>query len=225
MYEASIASRTRPTTAFALSLVAGIFILLNGIVIAVIGGFLLPLEAGLGIVFIVFGLVFGIVTLLGAIMLYVNPEKHVGWGTSILLFSIFSIVIGGGFLIGFILGIVGGSLAIAWKPTGAVPTGVRVCPGCGRQTSMEYAVCPYCGRPATLGQPYPAQPAPMSSPPPMQIPAAALSVQSQTPPAQAPAAMPIPPPQAPLTPRFCSDCGASLPPGANNCPSCGVPVH
>jgi hypothetical protein len=30
--------------------------------------------------------------------------------------SIISIVTGGGFLIGFILGIIGGALALAWKP-------------------------------------------------------------------------------------------------------------
>ena len=67
------------------------------------------------------GIIFGILVLLGAIMVHRNPTKKTGWGVIILVFSILSIVIGGGFIIGLILGIIGGALALAWKPK-ATPT-------------------------------------------------------------------------------------------------------
>jgi hypothetical protein len=37
-------------------------------------------------------------------------------GILVLVFSIISIIGGGGFILGFILGLVGGILALAWKP-------------------------------------------------------------------------------------------------------------
>ncbi len=59
----------------------------------------------------------GIVVLIGALMLYSRPKQVHMWGTLVLIFSIISLVSMGGFIIGAILGIVGGALAIAWKPT------------------------------------------------------------------------------------------------------------
>ncbi len=59
----------------------------------------------------------GIVVLIGALMLYSRPKQAHMWGTLVLIFSIISLVSMGGFIIGAILGIVGGALAIAWKPT------------------------------------------------------------------------------------------------------------
>jgi len=106
----------RPTAAFALSLIAGILILINGIFIAAIGAIIGAIFPGLGILFAVIGLVFGIIVLVGAIMMWSNPDQHVAWGVIVLLFSLFSIVIGGGFILGLILGLVGGILAIVWKP-------------------------------------------------------------------------------------------------------------
>lgn len=49
-------------------------------------------------------------------MIYRKPAQKTAWGVVILVFSILSIVTGGGFIIGFILGIIGGALALAWKP-------------------------------------------------------------------------------------------------------------
>lgn len=106
----------KPTAAFVLSLIAAIFILLNGLVVAAIGGILALIFPEVGIALIALGLVFGVVVLIGAIMLYAQPQQHVIWGILVLLFSIFSLVIGGGFIIGFILGLVGGILALVWKP-------------------------------------------------------------------------------------------------------------
>jgi hypothetical protein len=38
------------------------------------------------------------------------------WGIVIIVFSLPSVITGGGFIIGFVLGIVGGALAFSWKP-------------------------------------------------------------------------------------------------------------
>lgn len=66
---------------------------------------------------VLINIVSGIVVLIGALMLYSRPKQAHMWGTLVLVFSIVSLVGMGGFMIGAILGIVGGALAIAWKPT------------------------------------------------------------------------------------------------------------
>jgi len=107
----------RPTAAFVLSLLAGIFILLGGALLAAIGAAIFAFVPTIGLVIGVVGLAFGILVLVGAVMLYMRPDQHVTWGVIILVFSILSIFTAlGGFLIGLVLGIVGGALAIAWKP-------------------------------------------------------------------------------------------------------------
>ena len=59
----------------------------------------------------------GVVVLFAAIMMYINPKRHTRWGLTIILFSILSIPIGGGFILGLILAIIGGGAAIEWpKP-------------------------------------------------------------------------------------------------------------
>lgn len=193
----------RPTAGFVLSLVAGIFILLNGIVFAVLGAFIAIFFEDVGFILMALGLIFGIIVLLGAFMMYARPDQHTIWGTIVLVFSLTSIVIGGGFILGLILGLIGGILAIVWKPEYAVMGAYRMCLGCGNQIPSNYAVCPHCGRPAVPAPGYPMQPVPPQAPPPMQAP----------------------PPQAPQATRFCSNCGTGLPPGANACPNCGARVQ
>ena len=62
------------------------------------------------------GLIFGIPVLLGAIMLYSKPANKKAWGIIVIVFSIPSVITGGGFIIGFILGIIGGAKALSRKP-------------------------------------------------------------------------------------------------------------
>jgi len=100
----------KSTAAFVLSLIGGILILINGLIVAVIGSFFV--FFGVGILMIILGLVFGFAVLLSAIMLNANPREHVTWGILILIFSVLSIVIGGGFVVGLILGLIGGILAL-----------------------------------------------------------------------------------------------------------------
>lgn len=126
-----------PTVAFILSLVGGILVLLSGIMFLTIGtafmgsmmggyyypgmmggyypgvtGFVSSIIAGIGI----WGLICGILILVGAYMIYTRPDSHGIWGIIILVFSLLSFIAGGGFIIGAILGIIGGILAITWKP-------------------------------------------------------------------------------------------------------------
>ncbi len=123
-YKEGLGTTEKPTAAFVLSLIAAIFIILNGALIAALGAILFAFFPGLGILIAAVGLVFGIVVLVGAIMLWTNPSKHVGAGVIVLLFSIFSLVIGGGFILGFILGLIGGILGIVWKPPAPMAPGM-----------------------------------------------------------------------------------------------------
>lgn len=122
-------SPKRAIIGFALSLVAGIFILLNGLAFIALQSFLnsiielVPIPVaipGLGIAEAVFatigaiGVVFAIIVFVGAFLIYM-PGKEVIGGIIVLIFSILSIVAMGGFFIGMILGIIGGALGIAKK--------------------------------------------------------------------------------------------------------------
>lgn len=62
------------------------------------------------------GLIAGIAVLVGAVMIYARPRSASTWGLLVLVFSILSFFGMGGFFIGAILGIVGGVLAMTWRP-------------------------------------------------------------------------------------------------------------
>src|SRR6184192_3649584 len=120
----------KPTAAFVLSLIGGIFILLGAIVVmalaSVIGSLMLigGGDPNLAYLYGAVGLIFAILVLVGAVMLWMKPQQHVAAGVIILLFSLFSIISGGGFIIGLILGIVGGILGIVWKPPAPMAPGM-----------------------------------------------------------------------------------------------------
>ena len=67
------------------------------------------------------GVVCGILVILGAAMIHRRPASHVAWGLVTVLFSILSIFGGAGLFIGLIIGIVGGAWAVIWKSTQDVP--------------------------------------------------------------------------------------------------------
>jgi hypothetical protein len=120
---ASSTGKSYPSTAFILSLIGGIFILLAGLydaaVYAIVGTTVLAIFPGLGALLIalaVLALLFGLIIIVGAIMLRSKPESAKTWGIIILLFAIFSWVGSGGFVIGFILALIGGILALTWRP-------------------------------------------------------------------------------------------------------------
>ena len=83
----------KPTAAFLLSLIGGVFLLFGG-----------------------FFAIFGIIIIIGAIFMYTQPESAKSWGIVVLILGIISLmpivtVFGG------LLSLIGGILAIVWKPS------------------------------------------------------------------------------------------------------------
>jgi len=122
----------KPTAPFALSLIGGILMVLSGAVLGAIGPFLSsiidPIPIGRSFIYIrsilytLMGLkiILGIIVIIAAVLLYSNPVQKTLWGVIILVLSIISIVLAGPVsFIGSVLGIVGGALALTWKPTKA----------------------------------------------------------------------------------------------------------
>jgi hypothetical protein len=72
-----------------------------------------------GEIFGLAGILFGILVVVGAVMLYNKPIEHSKWGLLIVIFSVLSIFGSAmaGFGVGLILGVLGGIFALTWKPT------------------------------------------------------------------------------------------------------------
>lgn len=116
----------KPTKAYTLSLIAGILIVCNAVAVGVAATWFpwifptLPGSDNNATVpfasIATIGLICGALVLFGAIMLHIKPRNKKVWGIVIIVFSIPSVITGGGFIVGFILGIIGGVKAIRWKP-------------------------------------------------------------------------------------------------------------
>lgn len=112
--------------AFHLALTAGILIIINGVLLGIVAKWFigimptLPGSSGndpmLLIELATAGLIFGVLVLLGALMLRFKPLNKKAWGIVIIVFSIPSVIMGGGFIIGFILGLIGGKIALSKQP-------------------------------------------------------------------------------------------------------------
>jgi len=64
-------------------------------------------------------IIVAVINLLCVIILYVRPEKHGTYAPLVILLSILSIVMGGGFMLGAVLGFIGGVVMNEWpKPSG-----------------------------------------------------------------------------------------------------------
>ena len=120
-------------TAFVLSLIGGVLMLLNGgmsflmltyygadfgFFWGMMGGYMgmmgslgFPFGSFVGLTLV--GLVCGIIVTIGALMLNSRPAEHRSWGIVVLIFSIISFVGMGGFFVGALIGIAGGALALS----------------------------------------------------------------------------------------------------------------
>jgi hypothetical protein len=165
----------KPTAAMVLSLIGGLFVIFGGAALAfagsIIGSFNVTGAASasntvlaLGIV----GVIMGLIMVVGGFMLYSKPASAKMWGVIVLVLSIISWVTAlGGFFIGFLLGLIGGILALTFKPTmapgampppmmsssmpmGSAPMGSMgmTCKNCGASVPAGATRCPSCG--ATL---------------------------------------------------------------------------
>ncbi len=121
----------KPYAAFILSLLSGLLILVSssfmfgmfswgfggmmggGMMGA--GGMMGPWMGGFFWILPLLSIVFGVLILVGAVMLYTKPEQAQSWGIVILVLSVVSLFFGGGFFIGALLGIIGGILALTTK--------------------------------------------------------------------------------------------------------------
>lgn len=120
--------KKRATAGFIISLIASILILINAVLVSAFIGMMgtafawttiphymrFPLLSTILSIYSGAGILFGIIVLVGAVLIYM-PGKEVAGGILVIIFSLFSIIIGGGFIIGLILGIIGGALGIAKK--------------------------------------------------------------------------------------------------------------
>ncbi len=128
----------RPTVAVILSIIGGVLMLVGGSMVFMMlsynnGGFGIMSGFGgmmggyrgmmddVGFPFamldglMLVSLVSGILVIVGAVMIDIHPSQSRTWGIIVLIFSIVSFVGMGGFLIGAVLGVAGGALALSWK--------------------------------------------------------------------------------------------------------------
>jgi hypothetical protein len=150
----------RPIGAFILSVFGGFLIILEGIVVVLLGDILGDLGAGplaaevvgLGVLTAVLGLAVFFL----AVGILLAPEHHSGYGIAVLVLSLISFLVGGGFYLGGIFGCAGGVLAIYFQevpplplpsrrtaPTN-VPHTDRTCSSCGKLFSGTAKECPFC---------------------------------------------------------------------------------
>jgi hypothetical protein len=111
--------RRVPVWALAISGVAGVLIIAHSLYWLFLGSVWNdPSVAALYSV-VASGVVFGLVMLYSTYRLRSTPGQKMTWGAIIMLFSLFGLVtVGGGFVIGSILGIIGGGLAVAMGQEG-----------------------------------------------------------------------------------------------------------
>lgn len=115
----------KATAGFIISLISGILTLVNALMIIALGSVISEFEsisihgrgathfAGVALsTWGAVGLIFAVLVMIGAVLIYMPGNEVVG-SILVLVFSILSIIIGGGFVIGLILGIVGGALGLA----------------------------------------------------------------------------------------------------------------
>lgn len=162
----------KPTAAMVLSLIGGIFVILGGAFLAfagsLIGSFNVTGAASasatvlaLGIV----GVIMGLIMVVGGFMMHSKPTSAKMWGVIVLILAIISWVTAiGGFFIGFLLGLIGGILALTFKPSmapgampppmmsssmpmGSAPMGSMgmTCKNCGASIPAGATRCPSCG--------------------------------------------------------------------------------
>jgi len=118
----------KPTAAFVLSLIGGIFIVLGGLLYIGLGSAVGGLGFGLGGSILaglgVFGLICGLLTILGAVWINSGEKDKVRNGAIlVLIFSILSwFGAAGGFVIGFLLGLIGAILGLTWNPSTTTTT-------------------------------------------------------------------------------------------------------
>lgn len=121
-------------------MVSGILVLINSILELLIGLIIgpglvpeesMPLPQGMGVLMVQFlktvlivlgavGIVIGVLMIIAAVQINSGvPGKVKTWSIIGIILSVISILVaGGGFYVGFLLGLIGGILGLTWRPPG-----------------------------------------------------------------------------------------------------------
>jgi len=111
-----MATQNKPTAAFVLVLIGGVFTLLGGIVLSIAGGIVTFFLAGIGAAFGLIGIISGILMIVAAVLMNNTDISKVHmWSIVALVFTLVGLMNGGGFVIGFILGLIGSILGLVYK--------------------------------------------------------------------------------------------------------------
>ncbi len=156
----------KPTAAFILSLLGGIFILFVGLILSILGAILMgvlgafyppsmPILMGYGSLIGILGIFYGTIIIICAVKMHNEPENQT-WSILIIIFSVLSLFgAGAGLYIGLILGLIGGILGLTWKPppqprqyypppkTQPPASPIQHQPFKQERTPIKY--CPFCG--------------------------------------------------------------------------------
>jgi len=102
---------------FYLSVIGGIIIILQGLIAIFFSSiyYAIILSIGVGISILFLGImlvILGLIVHTSAYSLTQRPEQHVIIGASIIVFSTLALVLGGGYIIGSVMGIIGGIVTI-----------------------------------------------------------------------------------------------------------------
>lgn len=97
-------------------MIGGLLVVVEGLIIALAGPLFMVIAGDFGLSTLVFGIfvvVLGLIVMWLAFGLRSMPARHVAYGAAIIIVSVVALVLaGGGFVIGSILGIIGGAWAI-----------------------------------------------------------------------------------------------------------------
>jgi len=116
-----LAKKDYPRIGFWLSVIGTILILIEGIMFIFLISIWSTIEYGgwTGLANVILGVIIVITAIIigsAAAALVVRPQYHVGEGSTIAFVSFLALFLGGGYVIGSVLGIIGGILAIVWSP-------------------------------------------------------------------------------------------------------------
>jgi hypothetical protein len=112
----------RATAGLVVSEIAGAIVLITAFLVllfypifaAILSALGLGILIGYGLIIVIVGLVSGILMMVGGALIYLPGKERAG-AAIVLVFSIVSIVVLGGFIVGITMGIVGAALGFAKK--------------------------------------------------------------------------------------------------------------
>ncbi len=112
---------SRPVAAAALTILGGLFVMVGGAAIALVGGILAAFLGSFSGLFLI-GLLVGLLTVTVGLLMLVVPSGHSVWGILAILFALVSVPFAlAGLIVGFVLALIGGILAILWRPGPVAP--------------------------------------------------------------------------------------------------------